>query len=79
MQLFSEKLKPRYSVGSTDDSIDYENPSAVSNFEIGPVQDSQLLYQPTDRSKRYLGHHFPMMWRDGEPVLTIGPHCNVIC
>ena len=77
------KQTAKYSLGTTEESYDLENPSAPDTFEITyndkkQSNNSLIPTSPTksQKARRYLGKNIPILWGSHEPILTIGPDCK---
>lgn len=65
--------KVKYSRGLRD----LEDPTA-SSFDISPAFENNTIHNQKLWSKKYIGRNIPLVWKDKEPLLTIGPDCKSI-
>jgi hypothetical protein len=74
-----EGIAGKYMKGNTIDSEDTEVPSASHSFDISAREEhEQIEKRPGLKKGRHFGAHFVFWWVNGEPYLTIGPHCIIL-
>lgn len=60
----------------THHHYDNEDPPELTTFTTC-IEEKKYLIK-THNQRRYFGKHIPLLWRNNEPFLTLGPHCNYI-
>jgi len=58
-------------------AYDAEDPPEAYSFSTC-IEEKKYLLKNIHRGRRYFGKHIPILWRNNEPLLTLGPHCNII-
>jgi len=53
---------------------DIEDPTS-SSFNISPAFENNFSHRNKSKGKKYLGRNIPLVWKNNEPILTIGPDC----
>lgn len=74
-----DKRDIKYTLGANSEvaHADHDHSSASTSFEISSKDQTALTVTPQKRARRHFGTHLPIYWKNGEPVFTIGPHCNL--
>ena len=55
-------------------NCDLENPSVT---ESCIEEKKHIIKTIQQRDKQYFGKHIPLLWKNNEPIFTIGPHCII--